>query len=77
MPGARAATSTWNSAGTDTNFGTAGDWTPTGAPASGSSLSFGAASGTKTNLNNDLIGYTFAGLTFTGASAFNDIWSVF
>jgi autotransporter-associated beta strand protein len=63
-----AATVTWNGNGADTNFDTAGNWTP-GAPASGDELVFpDSASGLDVALNGT---YSPAKLTFS-ATGFTD-----
>ena len=58
-----AQSSTWNGGGTDTNWGTAGNWGGT-APVAGNTLNFGGIVQTATN-NNLTASTSFAGLNFT------------
>ena len=60
---ARAQTVTWTGGGTTNNWTDGGNWSPTGQPASDSSLSFGGV--TQTTSANDITSLSVSGLAFT------------
>ena len=65
-PHAFAAAKTWTGA-TNNNFSTASNWSPSGVPSNGDSLTFDNTSlSADQTLNNDLTNFSGASLTFSG-----------
>src|SRR5687767_7791981 len=58
---------TWTGAAANGNWSTAANWTPSGAPQNGDDLVFPAATPRLIN-TNDLVGRSFASISFNGAS---------
>jgi len=69
VPAAHAANDVWIG-NTDANFATLSNWTGSVTP-NGNTPVFGVAGTSGTTLNNDIVGASYAGLTFnSGASAY-------
>jgi autotransporter-associated beta strand protein len=64
---ASAIVRTWTGAGAGGTWNTAANWTPSGAPQNGDDLVFPAATPRLIN-TNDLVGRTFASISFNGPS---------
>jgi len=65
-PEAAAATKTWTGLGADANWSTAGNWSPSGAPAAGDDLVFPGGAARLSNNNDIAAGTSFNTLSFTG-----------
>jgi hypothetical protein len=69
MVAAHAGTTAWSTTPSSTDWNTAGDWTPSGVPAGGSALTFGATTTAGYTNNDDLgAGFSLTGITFTSAA---------
>lgn len=66
-PEAFAATKTWSYGGVNTNWSTAGNWTPSGAPVDGDDIVISSETGTMNGGNNDIVGLTINNLTLSGS----------
>lgn len=64
---ALAATKTWSYGGVNTNWSTAGNWTPSGAPVDGDDIVISSEIGTMHGGNNDIAGLTINNLTLSGS----------
>ena len=64
---ALAATKTWSYGGVNTNWSTAGNWTPSGAPVDGDDIVISSEIGTMHGGNNDIVGLTINNLTLSGS----------
>ena len=64
---AYADTKTWTGGAGNALFSSASNWNPAGAPASGDALVF--ANSSALNVTNDLVGYSFSGITVSGSAA--------
>lgn len=65
-----AATKTWTGNGSDNNFSTSGNWSPSGAPTSGDDLIFNLASlGSHTTPTNDVTGLSINSITTNNGGA--------
>lgn len=64
---AYAETKTWTGGAGNALFSSANNWTPAGAPVSGDALVF--ANSSALDLMNDLVDYTFSGITVAGSAA--------
>jgi hypothetical protein len=65
-----AATKTWTGNGSDNNFSTSGNWSPSGAPTSGDDLIFNLASlGSHTTPTNDVTGLSINSITANNGGA--------
>lgn len=63
----QADTKTWTGSAGNALFSSASNWNPAGAPASGDALVF--ANSSALNVTNDLVGYSFSGITASGSAA--------
>lgn len=61
-----ADTKTWTGSAGDSLFSSANNWSPSGAPASGDALLF--ANSSAVSAVNDLVGYSFSGITAAGSA---------
>ncbi len=61
-------TKTWTGEGADSNWSTAGNWSPNGAPVAGDSLIFPASAARQTNTNDLPDDTSFEGIEFTGGT---------
>lgn len=64
-----AASKTWTGGGADNNWSTAANWSPSGAPVSGDTLTFNNL--TITGGKDDITGLSVAGINFTGTATAN------
>lgn len=67
-PSAHAASKTWTGTANDGQFSTAGNWSPSGAPASGDSLTFNVVNDGLARPENDMNNLTIGSITVQGTS---------